>query len=230
MNNHVHNLLSITEPTRAVIDLVKLHLDRDLFRTYDFGNNDPVLVVPGYHCSDQFTKMFREFLTRLGYKVYGWGQGENLARIYQFNAVKNRLFEIYKDHRRPIKIVGYSLGGVYARKLAIDYPDIIDSVITVGTPIYQTQDTSVMRVLTGFAKLRGADSTILEFLKYINFEPEIPIVVLYSKADGIVHWEDTVDKNNRSMCKHICISGSHVGMMHNPIVWRTIRQYYYCNK
>lgn len=230
MNNHIHNLLSITEPTRAAIDLVRLHLDRDLFRTYEFGDNNPVLVIPGYHCSDQFTKMFREFLIRLNYKVYGWGQGENLAKIHQFSGVKNKLFEIYKHHRTPIKVIGYSLGGVFARKLAVDYPEIIDSVITIGTPIYQTQDTSVMRALTGFARLRGADARILEYIKYINVDTEIPIVVLYSKTDGIVHWKDTVDKADRPMLKHICITGSHVGMMHNPIVWRTIRQYYYCNK
>lgn len=227
MNKHVHKLLFLAEPPRGIIDLAKLHIDRDLFREQQIGNGEPIVVIPGYHCSDDFTKMFRDFLSRLNYTVYGWDQGVNLAKIHQYQALRRSIFKIQKEHQIPIRLIGYSLGGVYARKLGIDHPDIIQSVITIGTPIYHDVETSSMRAITLFAKLAGADHQIEGFLQSIDTPPLVPTTVLYSKSDGIVHWRDAVDKTVAPNLKHVCVRGSHMGMMHNPMIWRTVRQQYH---
>ena len=226
MNKYIHGMLTLAEASRSLVDYATLHLDRDLFQPYNMGNKDPVLIVPGYHCKDEYTTLFQEFLTRLGYTVYGWEQGLNLAQMYQFNILTKHLYRIHKKHQKPVRLIGYSLGGLYARKLASDHPDVVHSVITVGAPIYQDVETSSMRFITRFAKLAGADARIQEFLTCIDEHPKVMTTVLYSKTDGIVHWRDALDKVSGPNLKHICITGSHVGMMFNPMVWRAIRQTY----
>lgn len=227
MDKYLHKLLFVTEAGRGAVDLARLYLDRDLFRHYSIGSNEPVLVIPGYHCSDEYTKMFREFLTRLGFTVYGWGQGTNLAKVFQYNKLCKYIYKLYIEHnQKPIRVIGYSLGGLYARKLATDHPEIIHSVITMGTPIYQDVEISSMRYISMFAKLSGADYRIQEFLKCIDIEPLVPVLVLYSKTDGIVHWRDALDKKSTPKINHVCIKGSHMGMMHNPMTWRIVRQQY----
>ena len=226
MNKYIHGMLALAEAGRSVVDYATLHLDRDLFQSYNMGSTDPVLIIPGYHCKDEYTTMFQEFLTRLGYTVYGWEQGINFAQMYQFTILRRHLLRIYKKHQKPVRLIGYSLGGLYARKLASEHPEAVHSVVTVGAPIYQDVEGSSMRFIKLFAKLAGADSRIQEFLDCIDEHPKVLTTVIYSKTDGIVHWRDALDKVSGPNLKHICITGSHVGMMFNPMVWRTIRQTY----
>lgn len=231
MDKYLHRLLFATEASRGAVDLARLYLDRDLFHQYSIGNKEPVIVIPGYHCDDAYSKMFRQFLIRLDFKVYGWEQGTNLAKIFQYNRLCKYVHNLYNEHnKKPVRVIGYSLGGLYARKLATDYPDIIHSVITMGTPIYQDVEISSMKYISKFAKFLGADHhKFKEFLDCIDIEPLVTTMVLYSKTDGIVHWKDAVDKNITPHIKNVCVNGSHVGMLYNPTAWRAVRQMYHLN-
>lgn len=223
----MHNLLTLIEPPRGAFELACLYADRDLFLPESIGNKHPVVVIPGYHCDDGYTKMFRSFLRRLDFTQYGWGQNTNLAKMYQYNRVKTLITKLYDKHETKVRLVGYSLGGLYARKLAIDCPEIIHSVVTVGSPIRQEVETASMKTLTRYAKFIGADQQIGDFLDCIQVEPKVLTTVIYSRTDGIVHWRNALDKVVTPHIKHISVTGSHMGMMHNPLVWRTIKQLYH---
>jgi pimeloyl-ACP methyl ester carboxylesterase len=226
MNDFRARLLSVTEPIRSVVDVASLYLDRDLFEPEPIGNKEPIMVLPGYRTSDVYTQSLRTFLTKCNYTVYGWSQGKNMARMSQYDNVKGKLKEIQDIHDQPVRVIGYSLGGLYARKLASEVPEYIDSVITVGTPISQDIPTDSLTLLTIVGMMTGADSSMVEFLADLDLDPVVPTTVIYSREDGIVDWRDAVNGVRSENVKHIRVNGAHMGMVHNATVWRAIRQVY----
>lgn len=219
-------VLAVSEPVRGLLNFATLHLDRDLFEPEDIGHKEPIMVLPGYQTSDAYTYKLRQFLTDLNYTVYGWSQGKNQARTSQFHNVQHKLVEIYEHHKTPVKLIGYSLGGLYARKLAQEHPHIVDSVITVGTPISWEVETDIIKILTMFGMMSGADPELLNSLSKVDLDPKVHTTIIYSREDGVVHWHDAMNKKPSANVKHIRVSGAHMGMIHNASVWRAIKQSY----
>src|SRR3954449_12057636 len=99
------------------------------------GDGHPVLVLPGLIASDSSTRPLRAFLRSRGYFVKGWGQGRNLGlREGVQDTMQDLVHELSDTHGRKISLVGWSLGGLYARQLAKLMPDHVRSVITLGSP------------------------------------------------------------------------------------------------
>ena len=99
------------------------------------GDGHPVLVLPGLVASDISTRPLRSFLKNRGYAVSGWRQGRNLGlREGVQHAMVDLVRELSDNHGRKISVVGWSLGGLYARQLAKMMPDRVRSVITLGSP------------------------------------------------------------------------------------------------
>ena len=99
------------------------------------GDGHPVLVLPGLVASDVSTRPLRSFLKGRGYAVSGWRQGRNLGLRHGVQQGMVDLVREFSDaHGRRISIVGWSLGGLYARQLAKMMPDRVRSVITLGSP------------------------------------------------------------------------------------------------
>ena len=99
------------------------------------GDGHPVLVLPGLVASDTSTRPLRSFLKKRGYAVSGWRQGRNLGlRDGVQHAMVDLVHELNDTHGRKISLVGWSLGGLYARQLAKMMPDRVRSVITLGSP------------------------------------------------------------------------------------------------
>src|SRR5258705_5031903 len=99
------------------------------------GDGHPVLVLPGLVASDTSTRPLRSFLKSRGYAVSGWRQGRNLGpREEVQHAMVDLVHELTDTHGRKISLIGWDLGGVYARLLAKMMPDRGRSVITLGSP------------------------------------------------------------------------------------------------
>src|SRR5580693_5061056 len=99
------------------------------------GDGHPVLVLPGLVSSDTSTQPLRSFLKNRGYAVSGWRQGRNLGlRDGVQRAMTDLVRELSDTHGRKISVVGWSLGGLYARQLAKMMPERVRSVITLGSP------------------------------------------------------------------------------------------------
>ena len=99
------------------------------------GDGHPVLVLPGLVASDTSTRPLRSFLKSRGYAVSGWRQGRNLGlRQGVQHAMVDLVQELNDTHGRKVSLVGWSLGGLYARQLAKMMPDRVRSVITLGSP------------------------------------------------------------------------------------------------
>ena len=130
-----------TEGLRAVWEWFASWLYRHQIANKPNGNGRPILVIPGLLASDLNTLPLRRMLKKMGFIVYGWDRGVNLANMDDVNAIDKRFKTIYQNHQQQVIVIGWSLGGIYTRKLALDNPDIIEQIITLGSP-FRSLDVS----------------------------------------------------------------------------------------
>src|ERR1700730_18114910 len=99
------------------------------------GDGHPVLTLPGFLASDLSMAPMRRYLTELGYDSYAWRMGRNIGGVSRMRAaLRDRVGEIHASTGRKVSILGWSLGGVYARDLALQLPDKVRYVVTLGSP------------------------------------------------------------------------------------------------
>ena len=98
------------------------------------GDGHPVIVFPGLGASELSTRPLRGFLGQLGYAVHDWGLGRNRPRDGLLDACRERVLDVARSHGRKVSLVGWSLGGVYARELAKQLEPQTRCVITLGSP------------------------------------------------------------------------------------------------
>src|SRR6202789_1930018 len=99
------------------------------------GDGHPVLALPGFLASDLSMAPMRRYLRELGYDTYAWQMGRNTGGVSRMRAsLRDRLAEIHAATGRKVSLVGWSLGGVYARDLALQSPDMVRCVVTLGSP------------------------------------------------------------------------------------------------
>ena len=127
--------LLLTEPVRGLADHAALLLATPVLAAAPRGDGHGVLVLPGLLASDSSTVPLRGFLRWLGYDVRGWDLGRNHGPT---EAVLAGLPRAVLDHAertgRPVSLIGWSLGGVYAREMARRHPRTVRQVITLGSP------------------------------------------------------------------------------------------------
>src|SRR6476646_7178616 len=99
------------------------------------GDGRPVLVLPGFAAGDGSTMALRWALRSRGYWVHAWGLGRNIGPTSRAIAgMRRRLEELQSTHGQHVTLIGWSLGGLYARILAREYPELVRQVITLGSP------------------------------------------------------------------------------------------------
>ncbi len=204
---------------RAVLELASFYALRPMLRTLPMGDGHPVLVLPGFMASNSSTKPMRQLLTDLGYDVHGWELGRNV-RIdsSRVAAMANQLKRLHKSTGRKVSIVGWSLGGVFARELAKMHPEAVRSVITLGSPISDDRNHTNARRL--FEMLNGKEPEPLKQGRFIGLgkAPPVPTTSVLTKTDGIVHWRGSVQEAGSGQTENIQVWASHVGLGVNPSV------------
>ena len=182
------------------------------------GDGHPVLVLPGLVASDTSTRPLRSFLKSRGYAVSGWRQGRNLGpREGVQHAMVDLVHELTDMHGRKISLIGWSLGGVYARQLAKMMPDRVRSVITLGSPFAgNPKATNAWRVYE-MASGRRADEQDLRFGGSVSATPPVPTTAIFSRTDGICAWQGCMEKPS-AHAENIEVESSHCGMGHHPAV------------
>jgi Palmitoyl protein thioesterase len=189
-----------------------------LLRLAPKGDGHPVLVLPGLVASDNSTRPLRSFLKNRGYAVSGWRQGRNLGlRPGVQQSMVDLVHELGETHGRRISIIGWSLGGLYARQLAKMMPDRVRSVITLGSPFAgHPKSTNAWRVYE-MASGRRADDEDRRFGGPLSQRPPVPTTAIFSRTDGICAWQGCVEKAS-AISESIEVESSHCGMGHHPAV------------
>jgi pimeloyl-ACP methyl ester carboxylesterase len=179
------------------------------------GDGHPVLVFPGLGAADFTTWPLRHFLEGRGYKTYPWHQGFNFGpREGVLQGCMDQLDDIHRAHGQAVSLIGWSLGGVYAREVAKELPEKTRCVITLGTPFTGTpRATNAWRF---YEMVSGHSVEDPEIIAQVRRPPPVPTTSIYSKTDGIVAWKCSVNEVG-PMAENIGVHASHVGMGMNPI-------------
>ncbi|MGZ3181029.1 MAG: esterase/lipase family protein [Telluria sp.] len=202
--------LEMRAPWELGLSLAALPLMRKAPR----GDGHPVMVFPGLVAGDMTTVVIRRFLADLGYEAYAWEQGLNFGpRPGVLEACQERMAELRREHGRSVSLVGWSLGGVYARELAKMQPEDARCVITLGSPFSGSpKATNAWRV---YQLVSGEAEIDQERYATLRATPPVPTTSIYSRTDGVVAWQCSVEEET-DRSENIEIQSSHVGMGMNP--------------
>jgi pimeloyl-ACP methyl ester carboxylesterase len=209
-------LLMLAEPGRAMTELASFYALRPFLSMLPKGDGHGVLVLPGFMASDYSTAPLRSLLGDLGYDAVGWKLGRNVhvdeARV---SAMMACLDELYARTGRKVSIVGWSLGGVFARELAKQAPEKARLVISLGSPISDDRNHTNARRL--FEYLNGAEPEPMRAGKFraLGDAPPVPTTSILTKSDGIVHWRGSV-QHGKGEVENIEVHASHCGLGVNP--------------
>ena len=180
------------------------------------GDGHPVLALPGFLASDLSMAPLRRYLAELGYDAHAWRMGRNVRGVAKMrSALRDRLAQIHADTGRKVSIVGWSLGGVYARDLALQAPEMVRNVVTLGSPfandIRATNATRLYEALSG--ETVGGNP---ELEQAIAGDLPVPATSIYSKSDGIVNWRTCLLRPSATSENIEVYFASHVGIGVNP--------------
>jgi len=180
------------------------------------GDGHPVIVYPGLGATDITTAPLRSFLGDRGYTPYAWKQGFNFGpRHGVLEALREQLRHIGAKHREKVSLTGWSLGGVYARELAKELPELARCVITLGSPFAgHPRATNAWRF---YQMVSGQNvSEDPELIAQLKVAPSVPTTSIYSKTDGVVAWQCSIN-DAAPHTENVEVHASHVGMGMNPL-------------
>jgi pimeloyl-ACP methyl ester carboxylesterase len=183
------------------------------------GDGHPVLVLPGFLVSDFSTEMLRRYLSLLGYQAHGWALGFNLGGVYRMRRVlPQRVHELHRQTGRTVSLVGWSLGGVYARDLALAVPGAVRSVITLGSPF--NEHARANNAGRWYDRISGEsiDAAHPDDRAALAGDLPVPTTSIYSRADGVVSWRASVLRENGRAENIEVLGASHLGLGVNPAV------------
>lgn len=211
---------------RTLFEVSNLTLQwNELIRKAPKGEPHPVMVLPGFMGGDDSTLTLRRFLTRLRYKAYPWLQGTNTGNPGQLEEAMLRFYRLQHATGVKVTLIGQSLGGVYAREIAKQFPDAVRTVMTLGSPYGATgQGATNPMVEQLFEQMSGL--TVEEMRAQMpearsHERLSVPATSVFSKADGVVHWSTCIEEES-DISENIRVWGSHTGMAMNPDVFRII--------
>jgi dienelactone hydrolase len=203
--------LYLTEPARGLAGLAALPLAAGWLASAQRGDGHGVLVLPGLLASDMSTTLLRRYVSWLGYSVCGWQLGRNVGPTDKVLAELPRvLADLARRTGGPVSIVGWSLGGIYARELAREQPDLVRQVITLGSP-FRLTDPRQSRADGSYRRRSHLHATghPIPTAEQVARPIEVPSTAVYSRQDGIVAWqtcvapETALHENVEVRCAHL---------------------------
>jgi pimeloyl-ACP methyl ester carboxylesterase len=204
------------------------------------GGNRPVITIPGFMASGDTLLRLNRYLKNHGFEAESWGLGRNLGPQGMgwgkqldslIGKVGERIKDLADEHSAPVSLVGQSLGGVYARELALQMPDIVDRVIMLGSPSFHPYLTShVNRVVSlfGYWMSRQSHAELAGRAGLLHWDadkPALPCISIHSPLDGVVDEASSVipqyiieQSDSSAPRENLRVLSSHIGMSVNPWV------------
>jgi hypothetical protein len=209
--------LLLSEPIRGLAGLAALPLAAPWLATAPRGDGHGVLVLPGLLASDTSTVPLRRFVRWLGYDVRGWDLGRNRGPTEAVLAGLPRLLLLHARRTGgAVSLVGWSLGGIYARELARQHPGHVRQVITLGSP-FALQDPRQSHAHGPYQRLsrQHADDSRLPTREQRARPIDVPSTSVYSRSDGIVAWQACVEPETE-LHQNIQVRCGHLGFGVDP--------------
>ena len=190
------------------------------------GRGRPVLLIPGFLAGDWSLSIPYHWLRRLNYRPALAGINVNVRASEQtLIGLTHRLQVLHRATRAQVTLIGHSRGGLLAKVLADRRPALVDQVITLGSPL---GDSNAVLAVTRAAveaarwynriRFRVDDNVEDGFLAELAMPPKVPVTSIYTRSDGVVRWENCI----RPDVTCIEVRGSHGGLATNPEVYRIL--------
>jgi pimeloyl-ACP methyl ester carboxylesterase len=193
---------------------------------------DPVVLVPGFMAGDATLLLLSRHLRRLGHRTYRSTMHANVGCTREAtDALERRIEAIAIKRERKVAIVGHSLGGLLARGIAARRPDLVDGIVTMGSPMLAPGaahsilllDLAIMVALrrAGLGNTMGEDCTAGDCARLSWEESRSPLdksvafTSIFSRRDGVVDWRACLDPAATS----VEVTTSHLGMALDPDVF-----------
>jgi pimeloyl-ACP methyl ester carboxylesterase len=197
-------------PLRYLLGEFTSWMRRAQARAHDVRSErpQPVMIIPGFGAHPKRMQAMADALEAAGHSVHHWGLGFNLGPTPQnFAFLMRRVATIARQEKAPVALVGWSLGGLYAREIAHRMPDHVAKVITLGSPFSGDPRANnawrVYQAVTGHA----VDSPPVE--STCGHKPPVPTIALWSPRDGVIHprsasgWRHERDRAVAMRCTHL---------------------------
>lgn len=207
--------MHFTEVFRAISDYRK---SKSFLKSFNFnaqGDGHPVLVIPGFMGSETSTKLLRKFIDKLGYQSHDWGLGRNLGDIKELEILQYKIDHLHLKSQEKVSLIGWSLGGVYARELAKSRPDKVRQVITLGSPFSGIMEPNNASWLFHLIRRNKAKSFDPAWIASLVDPAPVPTTAVYSKEDGIVPWKVCLEQMEDDLHQNVEIKGAHTALANN---------------
>lgn len=186
------------------------------------GDGHPVVLFPGLASDARALGPLTALCRELGYDTLDWGRGFNTGPHGDpddwIDALARELVERLSGRGPRASLVGWSLGGIFAREIARRVPGRIRQVVTIGTPFAgspgHTHASGLYRLLNGSPP--AFDDTLR---RRLAAPPPVPSTSIYSRSDGVVAWQACVQRGGARQCESVEVGGSHCGMGWNTEVF-----------
>lgn len=200
------------------------------------GDAAPVQLIPGFMAGDPSLGLMARWLRDLGYRPCRAEMRVNIdcteRALQRLEASLERQAE---RHGRQVRIVGQSRGGSMARALAVRRPDLVEGIVTLGSPL--TDEFAIhplikaqvvwvaalgsagVRGLFGYGCRMGACCAQARAdIQEAPFPDGVRFTSVYSRSDGVIDWRSCLDPAAR----HVEVRASHIGMAVHPDVFRAV--------
>jgi triacylglycerol lipase len=211
------------------IYLEYLRLIRDpVFRGVEVppGLGRPVVLIPGFLAGDWTLRTPFNWLRRVGYRpqMGGLNFNVNYSEV-MLKPILESLVQLKKRTGARVSLVGHSRGGILAKVLSHRRPELVEQVITLGSPLANPFDVHPITMagvraahLFNVFRYGHAASVEMRFLRDLAAPPRVPTTSIYSRSDGVINWKACL----RSDVNAIEVQGSHVGLALNPEVYHIL--------
>jgi pimeloyl-ACP methyl ester carboxylesterase len=208
-------LLLALEGTRAAWEFGATLATLPILHSAPRGDGHSVLIFPGLVASDLSTEPLRRYLQAQGYAAHEWGLGRNFGpRPGVLDACRDRIAKLRRESGRKVSLIGWSLGGVYAREMAKEMADDVRCVITLGTPFRGSpRATNAWRVY----EVASGETIDTVNREEIAKSPPVPTTSIFSRTDGVVAWQCSVERETE-LTENIEVEASHIGLGVHPAV------------
>ncbi|MEM9886218.1 MAG: alpha/beta fold hydrolase [Bacteroidota bacterium] len=212
----------LTEAGRATAELGISYPYRKLFTDHTQGDGHPVLVIPGFMSTDVSTVHLRRYISNMGYRALPWELGRNYGKTEFIEQLSIQIEQIHAQYSEKVSLIGWSLGGIFARQLGKRHPDKVRQIITLGSPFKGVGEGNnvawIYNLLKGTNQVAPASEDLLE---EIPASAPVPTTAIYTKQDGIVPWRLCMEEESY-LHQNIEVRGSHFGLGHNLSVMRIV--------
>ena len=184
------------------------------------ANPQVVMLLPGFGAHPMRMRYLARQMESAGHIAKRWGLGFNWGPTQQaFDAVEERLLQLHARHGRKVVLVGWSLGGLYAREIAKRQPQAVAKVVTMGSPFSGSPRAN--NVWRAYQFITGHSVDAPPVAAELPVKPPVETVALWSANDGVIAPRCAAGRPGERD-RAVALRCTHMGFTYDPQVIRTV--------